>query len=75
MNQQVRKAMHRAMEERGLSGKELAKRAGCSQDTVSRLLRGATGGVPKGHQKVLGYLGIELVILPKELNEDTGSSS
>lgn len=72
MNERVRERARRIIEEKALTQEEIAKLAGIKQATVSRLLNGRLGKVG-AWEKLLDALGLELIAVPKETEEDQTS--
>lgn len=66
MNEQVREAVKKAMGERELSQGELARRLEVDRPSITRLLSGTSGKVPKLWQEVLDSLDLELIAVPKK---------
>ena len=65
MNEQVRDAVKKAMSQREISQGELARQLEVDRPSITRLLSGASGKVPKLWQEVLDALDLELVAIPK----------
>ncbi|MFC4640033.1 helix-turn-helix domain-containing protein [Deinococcus hohokamensis] len=70
MNEQVREAVKSAMGERKISQGELARRLEVDRPSITRLLSGTSGKVPKLWQEVLDALDLELVVQPKKRLSD-----
>ena len=65
MNQKVREAVKEAMNTRELSQGELARQLEVDRPSITRLLSGTSGKVPKLWQEVLDALDLELVAVPR----------
>lgn len=66
MNAEVREVVHAALERKGLTQAELARRIGMERANLHRLLSGKSGRVPEAWQKIFDELGLELTAKPKE---------
>jgi transcriptional regulator with XRE-family HTH domain len=68
--EQLRVAIQEAIWKRGVQQAQLGRRAGMSQAMVSRFLRGERFLSPEAIDKVLGVLGLEVVIRPRRERKD-----
>lgn len=64
MNADVRDAVKAALEQKGMTQAELARRIGMERPNLHRLLSGKSGQVPEAWQKILKELGLELTARP-----------
>lgn len=69
MNEQVRAAVIRELERRGISRTEFAERVGKQLPDLSRMLNGRSGVIPEGWQAIFDELDMELVLLPRKRDE------
>ncbi len=65
MNRQVRSAARQAVSGQGLTQDKLAKRAGLSQQAVSRILNNDRTGNPDSWDRILDALDLKLAAIPK----------
>jgi len=65
MNPKVRETVKEAMTARELSQGELARQLEVDRPSITRLLSGSSGKIPKLWQEVLDALDLELVAIPK----------
>jgi transcriptional regulator with XRE-family HTH domain len=68
--EQLRVTIQETMWERGVQQAELARRAGMSEAAVSRFVRGSRGLSFEAIDRVLGVLGLEVVIRPRRDRKD-----
>lgn len=66
MNEKVREAARKAMAEKALSQGELARQLEVDRPSITRLMSGNSGKIPKLWQEVLDALDLELVAIPKK---------
>lgn len=66
MNAEVRDAVKAALEEKGMTQAELARRVGMERPNLHRLLSGKSGQVPETWQKIFNELGLRLTVEPIE---------
>jgi len=64
-NERIRQAMKQAMREQGLSHAQLAERLGISQPSVTQILNGQYGNVPRSLLNALDALGLTLEVAKK----------
>jgi transcriptional regulator with XRE-family HTH domain len=70
VNDQIRETARAAFKAQGLTQKRLAKKVGLTQPAVGRLLKGDRKGDPDTWQRLLDALGLKLVAVPKENDQD-----
>jgi transcriptional regulator with XRE-family HTH domain len=70
MNEHIRQAIRIEMARRNLRQKELAERAGVSKQYLSQVLSGKAGNVPDSWEKILGSLGLRLVVTRDEYDQE-----
>lgn len=68
MNVKVREAVREVMSARELSQGELARQLEVDRPSITRLLSGSSGKVPKLWQEILDALDLELIAVPKTKN-------
>ncbi len=72
MNTKVAGAVKSKMKADGLSQQALADRLGMKRTNLVRMLGGHVGSVPRRWQEVLDELGLELIAVPKEEENQDG---
>ena len=65
MNEQVRDGVRKAIEQRGVSQREIADRLGIKPENLSRMLNGRVNGVSKLWRGLLETLDLELTAVPR----------
>jgi transcriptional regulator with XRE-family HTH domain len=65
MNNEIRKAVRIELAKRDMNQTELAEALGMSKQHLNRALSGDLGKLPPVWAKILDYLGLELVVVPK----------
>jgi transcriptional regulator with XRE-family HTH domain len=66
VNDEIRRTIRVELARRDIQQKDLAEMTGLSPQHVSDLLRGRSGNLGEGWEKVLNALGLRLIAVPKE---------
>jgi transcriptional regulator with XRE-family HTH domain len=66
VNDQIRRAVRVELVRRDLKQKDLAKLTGVSEQHISDLLRGRSGNLAEGWEKIFGVLGLRLEAVPDD---------
>jgi transcriptional regulator with XRE-family HTH domain len=66
VNDEIRRAIRVELARRDLQQKDLAQLTGLSPQHISDLLRGRSGNLAEGWEKIFEALGLQLAATPKE---------
>jgi transcriptional regulator with XRE-family HTH domain len=69
VNDQIRRAIRVELAHRDLRQRDLARLTGMSEQHISDLLRGRSGNIAEGWEKIFEVLGLKLTAVPEDRSE------